>query len=293
MPENQHPRKGFRGHANHGELGAVQANVLAENRRVASEFVLPEVRPEHHHGIAPRHLIFVLPKSPPQPRLYAEHMEVVAGNKHATLDPRSGSWFAAEAHRFHCCVGDYAVVALRFAADVQVFAIGEIVEARVTCRAYQTYHAARMRYRVRPENQRIDHAESPRGHSDPQRERDHHERSKSGRAAQAPDRVVRVVEEIRQPINASHIPHLLFPLFQSVHRAHRRVARLFWGKPIGDAFLDFLLQVKLELFLQLVLDVAAAKEGAQAKRDGVQPMLWAHRISLGARCAQAPSSRTT
>src|ERR1700687_167336 len=94
-------------------------------------------------------------------------------------------------------------------------------------------------------------------------------------------------------MNASHVSHLLFPLFQPVHRAHRRVARFFWGKPIGDAFLDFVLQVKLELFVQLLLDVAAAKEGAQAKRDGVQPMLWAHGISLGARCAQASSSLTT
>src|SRR6267143_1861819 len=72
-----------------------------------------------------------------------------------------------------------------------------------------------------------------------------------------------------------------------------RLPRLFWGKPIGDAFLDFALQVELQLFVQLLLDAAAAKEGAQAERDGVEPMLWAHRVSLGARCAQASSSLTT
>jgi hypothetical protein len=80
---------------------------------------------------------------------------------------------------------------------------------------------------------------------------------------------------------ASHVSHLLFPLFQSVHRAHRGVARLFWGEPIGDAFRDFALQVELELLVQLLLDVPAAKEGAQAKRDGVQPMFWTHETSLG------------
>ena len=97
--------------------------------------MLPEIRPEHHHGIAAGHLIFVLAKPAPQPRLHAEHVEVVAGNHHAALDPRRGSGFGAEADRLHICVGDHAVVALRFVADVQVFAIGEIVEGdyRASC----------------------------------------------------------------------------------------------------------------------------------------------------------------
>src|SRR5258707_15013698 len=38
--------------------------------------------------------------------------------------------------------------------------------------------------------------------------------------------------------------------------------------------------MKLKLFVQLLLDAATAKEGAQAKRDGVHPMLRAHRTSL-------------
>src|SRR5713101_7701345 len=83
-------------------------------------------------------------------------------------------------------------------------------------------------------------------------------------------------------MNASHVSHLLFLLFQSVHRAHGGVARFFRGKSIGDAFLDFLLEVKLEFFVQLQLQVAAPKEGAKAKGDGVPPMLRTHRTSLGA-----------
>src|ERR1700675_4395428 len=51
-------------------------------------------------------------------------------------------------------------------------------------------------------------------------------------------------------------------------------------KPIGDAFLDFALQVELQLLVELLLEVTATKERAQAKRDGVQPMLWAHRSLL-------------
>ena len=135
-------------------------------------------------------------------------------------------------------------------------------------RAHQSDHAARMRHRVGPENQRVHHAEGRRGHPDPQRERDHHERGKSGRAAQAADREARVVEEIRQPMNASHVSHLLFALFQSVHRAHRRVARLFWRKPIGDAFLDFVLQVELQFFIELLLHLAAEAEWT-CRRSGI------------------------
>ena len=161
MSECQQPRKGLRSHANHGELRAVQANRATEDGRVAPEFVLPEVRPEHHHSIATGHLIFVLSKTASQPRLHAQQVEVVTGNHHSALDPRRSSGFGAETDSLYICVGDHAVVALRFVADVQVFAIGEIVEAAIVRGAHQSDHAARMRNGVRPENQRIHHTKSP------------------------------------------------------------------------------------------------------------------------------------
>ncbi len=64
-------------------------------------------------------------------------------------------------------------------------------------------------------------------------------------------------------MNAPHVSHLLFPLFQSVHRAHRRVARLLWGKPIGDAFLDFVLQVELQFLIELLFHTGAAQNGPE------------------------------
>ena len=169
MPEYSQPREGFGSHTNHGEVRAVQANRPAQHGRVAREFVLPEVRPEHHHGITTGHLIFVIPKTAPSPRLHAKYVEVVTGNHHPAPDPWRGSGFGTEADSLHICVGDHAVVALRFAADVQVFAIGEIVEITIVCNARQSNHAARMRHGVGPKNQRIDHTESRRGHPDAQR----------------------------------------------------------------------------------------------------------------------------
>src|SRR5207248_7439991 len=133
-----------------------------------------------------------------------------------------------------------------------------------------------MRHRVRPEDQPIDHAERRRGHADSQRERDRHERGESERAAQAPDRVADVVDEIRQPMNATQVPHLLFPLLQSVHRAHRGVARLFGGKPVRDAFLDFVLQVEPQLFIELPLHAATAQNGAQPQGRREPPVLYPH-----------------
>ena len=118
-----HPRERLGCDANHGEVPSVQPNSFADDGRVAREFVLPEVRPEHHHGIATGHRIFVLSKSAPNLRLHAEHMEVVTRNHHSTLDPRRGSGFGAEADSLRDCVGDHTVVALRLAADVQVFPI--------------------------------------------------------------------------------------------------------------------------------------------------------------------------
>ena len=60
--EYLHSRERVRRHANHREVPAVQANRPADHPRVAGEFVLPEVRPQHHHGIAAGRLIFVVPK---------------------------------------------------------------------------------------------------------------------------------------------------------------------------------------------------------------------------------------
>ena len=64
-------------------------------------------------------------------------------------------------------------------------------------------------------------------------------------------------------MNVPRISHLLFPLFQSFHCAHRRVARLFWGKPIGDALLDFALQVELQLLIELLFHTGAEQDGPE------------------------------
>ena len=227
--EDLHSRERFRCDADHGEGGAVQANGPADDGGVAPEFVLPEVAPEHHDGIATGHRVFVLAKTTPQSWLDAEHVEVVTGNDHSTLDARRRPGFDAEADRRHDPIRDHAVVALGAGADVQVLAIGEEIVAIVARVADQSDHAALMRHRVRPEDQRIDHAESRRGHPDPERERDDHERSQPGSAAQTPDRVADVVEEVRQPADTPHVSHLFLSLFQSAHRAHRRVARVARG----------------------------------------------------------------
>ena len=80
------PGKRLRRDADHGEVRAVQANRPADDGRVAREFVLPEVRPEHHDRVAAGHLVLVVAKTAPELRLDAEHAEVVAGHQHAALD---------------------------------------------------------------------------------------------------------------------------------------------------------------------------------------------------------------
>src|SRR5580704_12455757 len=162
MPEGEHPWESFRSHADDGEGRAVQANGASENGRVAREFAFPEIRPEDYDGVATRHLIFVFAKAATQTRLDAEHAEIIAGNQHAALDSRRGAGFCAEADCLHIGVGDYSVVAFRFVADVQVFAVGEIFEGAVMRGADEGDDAARMWNGVGPKNQPIDHAESCR-----------------------------------------------------------------------------------------------------------------------------------
>src|SRR5580658_2291406 len=137
MPECQHPREAVRSHANHGKLRAVQQNSFAKDGRVAGELVPPEIRPEHHYGISPGNLIFVLAKPASEPWLHAEHVEIVTGNHHAALDARSCTGFGAEADRLHICVSHDAAITFRFVANVQIFAIREIVEWTIVRGAHQ------------------------------------------------------------------------------------------------------------------------------------------------------------
>src|SRR5437016_4455205 len=78
---------------------------------------------------------------------------------------------------------------------------------------------------------------------------------------------VHVVTEVRQPANASGIAYFLFPLLQPLHGAHGRVARVFLGKPLLEAFRDLVFQVELELLVKLLLHPAAAQHGPQPQRQ--------------------------
>src|SRR5580698_6357673 len=115
MTEHFHPRKAFGRNANHGEVDAIQTNLSAENGWIAGEFLPPEGCTEHHHRRAARRLVFVLTKTATQPRLYAEHVEVIRGNQLSALDPRRSFGAGAKANRFRIRVCDYTVVAFGFA----------------------------------------------------------------------------------------------------------------------------------------------------------------------------------
>ena len=77
-------------------------------------------------------------------------------------------------------------------------------------------------------------------------------------------------------MNAPRVSHLLFALFQSVHRANGHVARLIRGKAAGDPFLDFVLQVEPQLLIELLFNAATAQNGPQAQRRREPPVLYPH-----------------
>ncbi len=274
--EYRHSREGVRRDANHREVGAVQANRPADDGRIAREFVLPEGGAEHDDRVAAGHRVFVIPKSAPQPRLDVEDAEVIAGHEHAALDPRRRARLGAEADRSHRRVRRHAVVASCARADVEVFAIGEIVEAVVARRAHQRDDVAWMRNGVRPEDQRVHHAERRRGHPDAEREGHDHERGQRGRPPQAPDGVARVADEIGQPLHALRVPHLVLPLRHTVHRTQRREPRVRGRQAARDALFDLVIQVELELFVELLLDPPAPQNRSQSQRHGEPPAFHPH-----------------
>ena len=85
-----------------------------------------------------------------------------------------------------------------------------------------------------------------------------------------------VVDEIRQPVDPPRVADLLFLLIEPAHRAHGAVTRLIRGKTLGDAFLDLLLQVKLELLFELALHPAAAENGSEPQRRREPPVFHPH-----------------
>ena len=274
--EDQHPREGLGSHADHGEVGSVQPDRLSDDGRIAAHLAFPEVGAEHRHGVAARGLVLFLAKAPAERRLHAEHSKVVAGDQHAALDPRRLAGNRAESHGADGQIGDDAVIALRVLADVEVLAVGEIVETVVARGAHQRHDLARTRHGIGTEDQGVEHAVGSRRHPDAQRDRDHDDRGQAGRPPQASERVADVVHEVRQPVDAARVPDLLFPLVEPAHRAERPVSSLLGREAFGDALLDLVLQVEPELLVELALDPAAAEDGFQPQRELVPPVLHPH-----------------
>src|SRR5262249_1262509 len=91
------------------------------------------------------------------------------------------------------------------------------------------------------------------------------------------------MDVLRQVFNQSYSPGiaalLLTPLDAS-HGAQRGIARLLRRHAFGDVFLDLPIEVIAEFLIQLLLDLAAAKERAQPQRRGIKPVFETHLSSL-------------
>ena len=131
--ERSHPRKRLRRHAEDRESPPVQDDGASHDGGIAGEFTPPESGPEHDDGVAAGYLVFVVAESPADARLDAERAEVVARHEQAAAHARRRSRLGGEADRLHVQVRDDPVVAPRAAAQVEIFAVGERLEAR--CRA--------------------------------------------------------------------------------------------------------------------------------------------------------------
>src|SRR5262249_17921264 len=125
-----------------------------------------EIRADDDDGVPAGGLVFVVAKAASECRFNAEYAEVVGRDHHAAPDARGGRRLGAETDGFHGGVGDYAVVTFGLVADVEVFAIGEVVEAAVVRGTHQGDDATRVRHGIGPEDQRIEHAKCARSHAD-------------------------------------------------------------------------------------------------------------------------------
>src|SRR5581483_1898747 len=165
----------------------------------------PEIAAEDDDGVAAGDGIFVVMEGAAELRLDAQDAEEIAGDEDAAARMRRRASLGAEGNGAQRGIGNDAVVTAGLTADVEVFAVGEVLVAVVARCADESDDAARMGHGVRAEEEAVDHAQAGGGHADAEGEGHGDEGGEGGAAAEGTDGVSEIVEEIGEPVDAAGV----------------------------------------------------------------------------------------
>ena len=130
-------------------------------------------------------------------------------------------------------------------------------------RARQRHNIAGMRHRVRPENQRIHHAECRGRHPDPQRQRHHHEGRQACGSAQAANREAHILHQRIQERARARIAHVYLHLLHSAQFDARGALRFGWRHARANLFFDQHFQVGTNFLVEVCIHAAGEEQIAQ------------------------------
>src|SRR5262249_55827745 len=114
--------------------------------------------------------------------------------------------------------------------------------------------------------------------SDSQSQRQNCRERKGWRSCQGADGIAYIPDEIFDQIHTAHIAAFLLVLFEATDGAQGG-SMGFFGCAAGGEFSSYLvIEVKAQLFVEVLLYAGAAEDGSQTKRDGVDPLFPSHAV---------------
>ena len=119
-----HAAKTTRGHTDDREWIAFHRNDFAKYARIAPKAPLPEVIAQHCEGMRMRCAIIAVGIETADRRLYAQHFEIVAGDKLPLRRFRPVARTGAECHLIYASPAEDAAEQIGTFADLQVQRIG-------------------------------------------------------------------------------------------------------------------------------------------------------------------------
>ena len=157
-------------------------------------------------------------------------------------------------------------------------------------KAHEDYgHAIGVGVRQRAQQDSVGHAEHRGIGANAEGQHEHGDNSERGVSAQSAGAVAEILREVFHPVDAARVAACLFVLRNRPQGPQRGVARLFRGQSGVSSFLNLAFKMILQFLIEILLDLAAAKQRPQEKAKLYQPTR--HMVSLSGTDDQRNSCR--
>ena len=138
----------------------------------------------------------------------------------------------------------------------------------------------------RTQHQRVENTEDGRGRADPERERQHGGRGERRTPPEAPEAVPKILSQPFPPDPHGRLPHVFADVGRISERFQRRASSMVGGQPFADVLGRRLLEVKLQIGIELLIEHTACKQRSNTCPRDIEPAH--HRRSPSPRRSRRP-----